>query len=100
MIKYAIAIEGLSSKIPESWAGTYKSFKKLTKEEANARRMYRKSADKSFSNVFEFVSVLDANSAFFDTNDEMKALKEQILIAELFPKEAELFTKKLKTKFI
>ena len=76
-----------------------KLFKKLTKEETNARRMYRKSADKSFSTVFEFVSVLDANSNFFETNDEIKALKEQILIAKLFPKEAELFAKNLKTKF-
>jgi hypothetical protein len=99
IIKYEIEIEHLSSKIPNSWAGTYKSFKKLTKEETNARRMYRKSADKSFATVFEFISVLDANSNFFEKNDEIKALKEQILIAKLFPKEAELFAKNLKTKF-
>ena len=99
IITYEKAIENLSSKIPNSWAGTYKSFKKLTKEEINARRMYRKSADNSFSTVFEFVSVLDGNNIFFDMKDDMKALKERILIAKLFPNEAELFAKNLKTKF-
>ena len=92
-------ILNLENQIPASWTETYKTFNKLTKAETSVRRKYRKSADQSFSPVVDFISVLDANNAYFNAKNEMNALKDKILTAAIFPKEAELFAKNLKTKF-
>ena len=92
-------IEDLKSKIPENWDTIYNAFNKLTKAETKARLKYRKAADQSFSPVSEFILVLDANNLYFNTKDDLIALKEKILTAELSSKDAELFSKNLKTKF-
>jgi len=92
-------IENLKSKIPANWDIVYKSFNKLTKAETNARRKYRKSADQSVTPVIEFILILDANNSYLKAQDEITALKDKILTAELFSKEAGSAAKTLKTKF-
>ena len=43
--------------------------------------------------------ILDANNSYFNVKDELITLKGKILTADLSSKDAELFSKNLKTKF-
>ena len=89
-------ILNLESQIPNNWKETYKAFNKLTKAETNARRKYRKTADQSINPVIDFISILNANDAYFSVKGDIETLKEKIILGEV--ENAELFTKKLKTK--
>ena len=89
-------ILSLKSQIPANWEKTYKAFNKLTTAETKARLTYRKSADQSFTPVLDFISILNANDAYFGAKGDIKALKEKIMLGET--QNAEPFTKALKTK--
>ncbi len=89
-------ILSLKSQIPSNWKETYKDFNKLTKAETKARLKYRKSADQSFTPVLDFVSILNANNAYFNVKDDIETLRKKIMSEDI--KDAEVFAKKLKTK--
>ena len=87
----------LNSEIPADWSSVYSSFSKLVKVENTARKKYRRSADKSYEQVAEFLAILDANDAFMSLEDELIALKDKFEQTE--DGFAELETKNLGKKF-
>jgi len=72
----------IEAEVPESWAGTYETFKALVSAEQKARTTYRRAGDGSVEPVIAFLEQVDANDAFFGLQDDLTALESVIADGE------------------
>ncbi|NOX73028.1 MAG: TRAP transporter large permease subunit, partial [Alphaproteobacteria bacterium] len=70
--------ERLIGEIPTDWNGVYAVFSTLTKAESKARQTYRRSADRSFENAAEVLTILEANADYAALEEELMALRKTI----------------------
>ena len=83
--------EELQAKIPAEWDAQYKTFSKLTGAETNARRVYRRTADKAFSPIPKITEIVGDEEALRSFGDKIRTVKDQV--TPLDPKEAEVILK-------
>ena len=83
--------EELQTKIPAEWDAQYETFSKLTGAESNARRTYRRTADKAYSAIPKVMEVVGDEEALRDFGDTLRSVKAEV--SGLEPKAAEDFLK-------
>jgi len=74
--------DSIAAKIPEDWDDTFAEFNKLISTENKARLSYRRAADGSYEAAAEFLSVMQANAAFFVLESDLAALEDIIAEAD------------------
>jgi len=77
--------------IPEEWDAQYETFSKLTSAETNARRAYRRTADKAYSAIPKIITIVNDEEALRAFGDAIRSVKDQV--TPLDPKAAETFLK-------
>ena len=68
----------LKDQIPPEWSAEYAAFSALTKEEQSKQLAYQRQADNSWSSVFSFLGILDANAQFAAEKENLHAMRDII----------------------
>jgi len=91
IVKLTAERDELLTKIPEEWDAQYETFSKLTSAETNARRTYRRMADKAYSAIPKVMEIVGDEEALRGFGDTLRGVKDQVTGLE--PKAAEEFLK-------
>ena len=87
----------LAATVPDGWDEVYTQFSALVQAEDKARAAYRRAADGSVGPARDFLSVVEANDAFFALESDLRGI--QSLVASGDRAVAELAAKDLGTTF-
>lgn len=75
---YIAEKEALLATIPSDWKDKQAAFAKLTKEEANLRQQFRRTADGSYNAAKKVSDTLAGNEAYIALGDEFNSLRADI----------------------
>ncbi len=68
----------LAAALPEGWDEVYAQFSALVQAEDKARAAYRRAADESVGPARAFLSIVDANDAFFALESELRGIQSLV----------------------
>ena len=68
----------LAATLPEGWDEVYAKFSALVQAEDKARAAYRRAADDSVGPVRDFLSIVDANDAFFALESDLREIRSLV----------------------
>lgn len=68
----------LSATVPDGWDEVYTQFSALVQTEDKARAAYRRAADGSVGPVRDFLSIVEANDAFFALESDLRGMQSLV----------------------